>query len=78
MLIKVKVFPKSNREIIKKIKEDKYEIYVIEKARDNEANVRILEILRQLFENNRGVRIIKGHKTQNKIIEVLEPTLPLI
>jgi uncharacterized protein YggU (UPF0235/DUF167 family) len=50
----------------------------IEKARENEANVRVLLIIRQLFKEARGVRIIKGQKTPNKIIEVLEPTLPLI
>lgn len=72
MLIKIKVFPKTRREEINKIKEDKFEIFIRARAQNNEANMRVVEIVRLLFPQNKGIKIVKGHTTPNKIIEVLE------
>jgi len=67
LLIKVKVEPKSRKEEIIK-KKDSFLIKVKEKPERGLVNKRIVELLSLHF--NSGVRIIKGHKTKNKIIEV--------
>lgn len=72
MLIKIKVYPETRREEVKKIKEDKFELFIRARAQNNEANTRVLEIVAEIFPQNKGIRIIKGHTTPNKIIEVLE------
>lgn len=78
MLIKIKVFPDSKKEEVEKIKDDKYVFYIKERPRNNEANERVLEIAKILFKGNRGIRLVRGRTTQNKTLEVIEPTLKLI
>ncbi len=72
MLIKVKVHPETRKEETRKIKEDKFELFIRARAQNNEANTRVLEIMVEIFPENKGIKIVKGHTTPNKIIEVLE------
>lgn len=73
MLIRVKVFPKSKKEEIKKIREGKYEVYVRAKAEQGEANSRVIEIMTEYFSGCRGIRILSGANRPNKTLEIIEP-----
>lgn len=78
MIIRVKAFPESKKEEIKKIKDNKYEVYTKAKPWRGEANVRILELLTSYFKDARGVRMISGGTRPNKTFEVIEPTNHLL
>ena len=73
MIIRIKAFPESKRELIKHIKDNKFEIYVREKPWHNEANDRILQILKEYFPEARGVKMISGGTRPNKTFEIIEP-----
>lgn len=71
MYIKVKAFPKSKKEEIKKISDDTYEIRVKEKAQRNEANKRIIELVAsELGVQVKEIRIINGHHNSSKLLSV--------
>ncbi len=71
MLFKVKVFSDSDRSKVVMRKNDELEVYVREKARDNEANKAVCRVLSSYFKiPKRGIRIIKGGKERNKIIKI--------
>lgn len=69
MLIRLKVFPKSRKEGLKETKSGKFELYIRAEAKRGEANMRVIEILGEKFPNSK-IRIIKGHTTPNKHIEI--------
>ena len=69
MYIKVKVITESKREEVKKIKDDHYDISLKEKAENNKANNRILEIFREIYPNV-SIKIISGHHSPSKIISI--------
>ena len=69
MYIHVKAKTKQKEEYIKELKENHFEISVKEKAENNFANKRILEILKKHF-NVSGVRIINGHKSPSKLVSI--------
>jgi len=71
MYIKVKVFPKSKKESIKKVKDLRFEIRVKEKAEKNLANKRVLELLADYFEvGEKDVKIINGHHHPIKLLKI--------
>lgn len=71
MYIKVRAFPKSKNEIVKKISEDTYEIHIKEKAERNMANKRIIEIIAsELYVDEGKVRIINGHHNTSKMLSI--------
>lgn len=73
MYIKVKVFPKSKKEVIEKISENRFEIKVKEKAEKNEANKKILEILSKYFKiEEKNIKIINGHHHHSKLLSIDE------
>jgi uncharacterized protein (TIGR00251 family) len=80
MLIKIKVIPNSKKdEIIKNEQMQKYngseqEVSLIVKIKakpeNNEANIAVIKLLSEYFKKK--VRIVHGHKSRNKIIEIYE------
>jgi len=71
--IKIKLHPKSKKQKVEKISEEKFEIWVKSKAEQNLANMEMLEILAEFLEIERGkLKIISGHHRPSKMIEVLE------
>ena len=70
MIIKIKVKPNSRTQEIIKIGENEYKIALKEKAEDNEANIELLKLLKRYF--GKEVRIVKGVKSKNKVVEVKE------
>lgn len=69
MYIKVKVITKAKKEIVKKIRNDYYEITIRERAERNMANDRVLEIVREMYPGA-AVRMISGHHHPSKIFSV--------
>lgn len=74
MYIHVKIFPKSKKEKIIKLKENTYKIYCKEKPKNNAVNRRILEILSIEFTTStKNIHIISGHKRPQKMIHIKTP-----
>ncbi len=70
MKIFVKLHPNSSKEEIKKLEEGGYEIWLKEKPIENKANKALEKIMKKYF--NKPVKIIKGLKSKNKILEIEE------
>jgi len=72
MFIKIKVYPCCKTEEIIKKSEDSYEIKIKEKPEKGLANKAIISALAVYFGMpEKNIRIIKGFKERNKIIEIL-------
>jgi uncharacterized protein YggU (UPF0235/DUF167 family) len=69
MYIKVKIIAGAKKEIVTKTSEDHYDISVKQKAENNNANTRLLEIMHTEFPNS-IIKIISGHHSPSKIISV--------
>lgn len=71
MYVKVRVRAQSRKEEVKKINEKHFEISVKEKAKQNLANKRVMEIVSKEFKVLIGkVRIVSGHHSPSKILSV--------
>ena len=69
MYIKVKIKPNTKKEEVIKVSDDHYEISVKEKAENNMANRRLLEIMKKEYPNS-SIRIISGHHSPSKILAI--------
>ena len=69
MYIKVKVTANAKREVVEKISEDHYDISVKEKAENNKANKRVVEIISKIF-TCKNIKIISGHHSPSKILSI--------
>lgn len=71
MYVKVKVKANSAKELFEKVSETSFKIKVREKAERNQANVRVLELLRLHFGPEIGqIRIVNGHHSPSKLVAV--------
>jgi len=71
MHIHAKITAGSKREIFTKIRNNRFEIQVKEKAERNEANKRVIVLLAKEFKIPKNkIKVIKGHKSRNKILEI--------
>jgi uncharacterized protein YggU (UPF0235/DUF167 family) len=70
LLIHIKVETEQKKEEVTKLPNGGYEMRLKEKAERNEANRRVLEILREEHPEARIVRIIAGHHSPSKIVEI--------
>jgi uncharacterized protein YggU (UPF0235/DUF167 family) len=69
--IHVKVVSSASREYFKQKSKDHFEIFVKEKAEQNMANKRVLEMLAQHFKVSKlKVRIVNGHHHPSKLLIV--------
>ncbi|MDO8265016.1 MAG: DUF167 domain-containing protein [Candidatus Parcubacteria bacterium] len=73
MLVKIKVFPGSKKpEIIRK-KNDSFDVKIKEKAREGMANKAAISAMASFLKVPGGkIRIIKGFRLRNKIIEIIK------
>ena len=72
MFLKVKLHPKSKKQKIEKLSDDKFEIWVKSKAEENKANYEMLELLSEFLEiEKKNLRLISGHHRPGKMIEIL-------
>lgn len=70
MIIQVKVYPHSGKEEIIRVSENSYKVYLKKPAEDNKANIELLKMLKRRFKVE--AKIIKGLKSRNKIVEILD------
>jgi uncharacterized protein (TIGR00251 family) len=71
MIIRVKVQARSSQEKIEEVDIDEYKIWVTSPPADNQANEAVIEILAEQFNTApSNIRIISGHKSSHKIIEI--------
>jgi len=77
MYIKVEVIAGAKKEYVQKTGSDSFVISVREKAEQNSANRRVLELIRQEF-GERGVvvKIVSGHHSPRKILSVEKKNPP--
>ncbi|MBU1046653.1 DUF167 domain-containing protein [Patescibacteria group bacterium] len=76
MYIKAKVFPKSKKESIEKVKDFRFEIHIKEKAEKNMANKRVLELLVEYFKiRSKDIKIISGHHHPVKLLSINDEAL---
>lgn len=69
--IKVKVYPDQTKEEIVKNADDSYDLYIREPAKKGMANRRVLSILNeQITPKPKKIKIVSGHISPSKIIEV--------
>lgn len=68
MYIRVHVYPERKVEEIKQKKEGVFEIYVKEKTQENQANDRVLAILKKYPAFiNKHIRLVNGHHRPHKL-----------
>jgi len=73
MFVKVKAYPCSKENKVIKKAEDSLEVRIREKPQEGRANEALLEIVADYFGVPREkIRLIKGRKQRNKIIEIKE------
>ena len=71
MLIKLKVRTEAKKEKIEPRSKDHFDVWVKEKAQNNEANNKVLKLLGEyLGVNHESIRIIKGHTSPSKIVKI--------
>jgi len=70
MRIEVKVIPKAKRDCVYE-EDGKPKVYVRAPAIDNRANRALIEVLARHFNvKKRSIRIVKGERSREKIIEI--------
>jgi uncharacterized protein YggU (UPF0235/DUF167 family) len=69
MYLKIKVIPEAKDEKVEQVKDDEYRIWVKVEAKNNRANERVLEMLREKFPGN-SVRLVSGHHSPSKIVSI--------
>lgn len=75
--IHVQVVSSASRESFRQKSKDHFEIFVKEKAEQNMANRRVIELLARHFKVSKlKVRIINGHHHPSKLLVVDIPFLP--
>mgnify|MGYP001419257190 CR=1 FL=1 len=71
MEIQVKVYTKSARSRVVKAKDGKIMAYVKSRAQNNLANLELIQVISKYFNKDENeVKIIKGQKSTNKILEI--------
>ena len=72
MILEVKVIPNSKEEKIYQENEI-YKIKVKKPALEGKANLELIKFLAKEFKTKKGsIKILKGEKTRNKVIEINE------
>ena len=70
MLFKVRVHPEAEERKVNRVSKDRIEVFIKEKAELGQANKAVCRALSAHFGLKGGVKILKGGKRENKIIEV--------
>ncbi len=69
MLIKVRVKTDAKKQLIMEVTKESYAVHVKASKERGEANKEMLELLKEYF-NTKNIKIIKGHTTPHKIVDV--------
>lgn len=69
--IRITVYPGAGEESVEQKDENAFEVYTRAPASGGQANTKVCEIIARFLQIPRGrVRIVKGHRSQKKILEV--------
>jgi uncharacterized protein YggU (UPF0235/DUF167 family) len=68
--IKVTVYPEFKKELVEKLSEDSYKIYIRQAPERGQANKRVLEILQNLYPQKR-IRLVNGHTHMKKLFDII-------
>ena len=70
MILSVRVTPKASRNLVVK-ENEKLKVYLTRPAQDGLANRQLLDLLSEYLNLKKyQIKIIKGHKSRNKLIEI--------
>ncbi|MDG6906573.1 MAG: DUF167 domain-containing protein [Nitrososphaerota archaeon] len=70
--IKVRVTPNARKVEVSRLGDSEFEVKVDARASEGKANKRLIEILSEYFKVSKSrVRILKGQKSREKIIELI-------
>lgn len=73
MILKVEAHPNSKREVVEKVAEGFYKVYVKEKPVEGKANKAIVEALSDFFKIPKSkILLKKGEKGKIKIFEIID------
>ena len=71
MILSIKVIANSKKLEIVKLSENSYKIKLDEQAVKGKANSRLIEVLSDYFNVKKSsIRIVKGNKSRDKIVEI--------
>lgn len=74
MILNVRVIPKASRNLVKKEK-GFLKVYLTKPAQDNLANMQLIELLSEYLKIRKyQLKIIKGEKSRDKLVEVTPST----
>ncbi len=70
MILHIRVIPKANRNLV--VKENgSFRVYLTKPAQDGLANAQLIDLLsKYLHIRKYQIKIIKGHKSRDKLVEV--------
>jgi uncharacterized protein (TIGR00251 family) len=69
MYIHVHIKTKQKVDSIIQISDTKFEVCVKEEAKQNRANTRMIELVKEFFKTNK-VKIVSGHHSPSKLISI--------
>ena len=69
MYIHIRIKTKQKIESIIQLSDTKFEVCVKEEAKQNRANTRMLEMVKEYFKSN-TVKIVSGHHSPSKLLSV--------
>lgn len=71
MYLRISVVPKAKKELLEKLSENRWQIFVKESAEQNQANNRVRTLIaREVGVPPTQVRILTGHHSRVKLISV--------
>ncbi|MBI4972271.1 MAG: DUF167 domain-containing protein [Candidatus Omnitrophica bacterium] len=70
MLLEIRVIPRASKNFIKE-EDGRLKVYLTKPAQDNLANAQLIELLSAYLKVKKyHLKIIKGHKTRDKLVAV--------
>ena len=70
MILSIRVIPKASRNLVRK-ENDSFKVYLTKPAQDGLANNQLIDLLSEYLNIKKsGIKIIKGHKSRNKLVEI--------
>lgn len=69
MYIHIRIKTKQKTESITKLSDTKFEVSVKEEAKQNHANTRMIELVKEYFKTNK-VKIVSGHHSPSKLLSI--------
>jgi hypothetical protein len=70
MILNIRVVPKASRNLVKK-ENDRLKVYLTKPGQKNLANIQLIDVLSEYLKIKKyQIRIIKGHKSQDKVVEI--------